>query len=310
MLFCFFDAVPQQRFTMISSQSETSTAIPPSPERFGKPADGWRLRLYTIIFEADTRTGLAFDILLVVAITLSVLIVIMDSVQSIHARHADAMNALEWTFTILFTMEYLARLSCVRHPWRYATSFFGIVDLLSVLPTYLALLVPESQALLDVRILRLLRIFRVLKLTLYVAEYSALMAALSASRRKILIFLSFVLMITLVMGTVMYVIEGPKHGYSSIPTGMYWAIVTMTTVGYGDITPQTNIGKLISSLMMLLGWGILAVPTGIVTVEMASQRLAAQPTTRTCPNCLSEGHDADAKYCKDCGTRLPAYRHN
>lgn len=294
----------------MSPPPDTPALAPQTPERFGKPAEGWRLRLYTIIFEADTRAGLLFDILLVIAIILSVVIVIMDSVQTIHARHAGVMNVLEWLFTLMFTVEYIARLCCVRHPLRYATSFFGIVDLLSVLPTYLALLVPEAQALLDVRILRLLRIFRVLKLTLYVAEYSALMAALAASRRKILIFLSFVLMVVLVMGTLMYVLEGPKNGFTSIPKAMYWAIVTLTTVGYGDIVPQTNFGKLISSMMMLLGWGILAVPTGIVTVEMASQRLSTPPTTRTCHNCLSEGHDANAKFCKDCSAPLPPYQYH
>jgi voltage-gated potassium channel len=293
----------------MKQRTKTAFPNPPVVGEYGKPDKGWRQRLYTIIFEADTPAGLLFDVLLVIAILCSVVVVLMDSVQSIHARHATIMNALEWMFTLLFTVEYVARLSCVRRPLRYATSFFGIVDLLSIVPTYIALLVPEANALLDVRILRLLRIFRVLKLTLYVAEYSALVAALRASRRKILIFLSFVLMMVLVMGTVMYVIEGPQSGFTSIPMAMYWAIVTMTTVGYGDITPQSDIGKVISSFMMLVGWGILAVPTGIVTVEMASQRLTARPTTRTCHNCLSEGHEPDARFCKDCGAKLPAYQH-
>lgn len=289
--------------------SPSSAAPRQTPSRFGKPQQGWRLKMYTVIFEADTRPGLIFDLALVATILLSIVVVVMDSVQSINARHGDMMNALEWAFTVLFTIEYIARLSCVRHPWRYATSFFGIVDLLSILPTYIALLMPEAQALLDVRILRLLRIFRIFKLTLYVAEYTALMAALRASRRKILIFLSFVLMVMLVLGTLMYVVEGAESGYTSIPVAMYWAIVTMTTVGYGDITPHSDLGKLIASMMMLLGWGILAVPTGIVTVEIAAQQRNQRPTTRTCPHCLSEGHEADARFCKDCGAALPAYQH-
>ena len=212
-------------------------------------------------------------------------------------------------FTIMFSIEYAARLSCVRQPLRYATSFFGIVDLLAVLPSYLALLVPGAEVLLDVRILRLLRIFRILKLATYVGEYRALGAVLVASRRKILIFLSVVLMIALLMGTLLYVVEGPERGYTSIPVAMYWAIVTMTTVGYGDITPSTDLGRVIASVMMLLGWGILAVPTGIVSAEMTARRFSRLvPTTRTCHECLSEGHEANARFCKDCGAKLPPYR--
>lgn len=276
----------------------------------GKPAGGLRREIYTIIFEADTKAGLRFDLFLIFAILVSILVVIIDSVQSVNARHAQLMNTLEWGFTLLFTLEYAARLYCVDNRWRYATSFFGIIDLLSILPTYIAFFVPEAHALIDVRILRLLRIFRVLKLTLYVAEYSTLMRALRASRRKILIFITFVLMLDLLLGTLMYVIEGPAHGFTSIPMAMYWAIVTMTTVGYGDLTPQTDAGRFLSSAMMLLGWGILAVPTGIVTSEMTAQRVQRGVTTRTCPSCLTEGQDADAKFCKECGKALPAYRHD
>jgi voltage-gated potassium channel len=293
----------------MTKQSEASAASPSPVSRFGKPSQGWRLKMYTVVFEADTRPGLVFDVALVVTILLSIVVVIMDSVQSINARHGDIMDALEWAFTILFTIEYAARLVCVRHPWRYATSFFGVVDLLSILPTYIALVAPETQVLLDVRILRLLRIFRIFKLTLYVAEYTALMAALRASRRKIMVFLCFVLMVMLVLGTLMYVVEGPANGYTSIPVAMYWAVVTMTTVGYGDIAPHTDLGKLIASLMMLLGWGVLAVPTGIVTVEIAAHRRSLQLATRTCAHCRSEGHEADARFCKDCGAALPVYRH-
>ena len=279
-----------------------STALP-----YGKPREGLRQRLYTVIFEADTQAGRNFDLFLVAAILASILVVILDSVSAINTRYGATMDMLEWGFTILFTAEYLARLSCVRHPLRYATSFFGIVDLLSILPTYISLLVPDTALLLDVRILRLLRIFRILKLTLYVAEYHMLADALRSSRRKILIFISVVLMLVLVLGTVMYVVEGPENGYTSIPTAMYGAIVTMTTVGYGDVTPHTNLGRAIASMMMLLGWGVLAVPTGIVTAEMTSQRMAARrpAMTRRCLSCLSEAHDADAKFCKDCGAALP-----
>ncbi|MFN7087867.1 MAG: ion transporter [Burkholderiales bacterium] len=279
--------------------------------RFGKPAGGWRLRFYTVIFEADTRAGRLFDVALILAILMSVGVVIVDSVGSLASRHGALLDVLEWTFTILFTVEYAIRLSCVRHPLRYAISFFGIVDLLAVLPSYLALMLPEAHLLLDVRVLRLLRVFRIFKLAAYVGEYRALAAALAASRRKILIFLSIVLMIVLLMGTLMYVVEGPEHGYTSIPVAMYWAVVTMTTVGYGDIAPQTDIGRLIASVMMLLGWGIIAVPTGIVSAEMTARRFTArQTTTRTCHECLSEGHDAEARYCKDCGAKLPPYAHN
>lgn len=290
--------------------NKPTSTLPRAAEKYGKPDSGLRLRLYTIIFEADTRAGWRFDVALIIAIVLSILVVIVDSMTTASKTYDRVLNGLEWTFTILFTIEYLTRLACVRHPWRYATSFFGVVDLLSILPTYVALISPEIGVLLDVRILRLLRIFRIFKLTLYVTEYSALGEALRASRRKILIFISFVLMLILVLGTVMYVVEGPSNGYTSIPVAMYWAVVTMTTVGYGDLTPQTDLGKLIASMMMLVGWGTLAVPTGIVTSEMAAQRLSNRPetTTRTCPNCLSEGHAANAKFCKDCGTSLLPYQ--
>ena len=291
------------------SHPSTVDAQAAMTEQFGKPDGGWRLRMYTIIFEADTVAGRRFDLLLIAAILASILVVILDSVHSIAARHGTVIDALEWAFTLLFTIEYIARLACVRHPTRYATSFFGIIDLLSVLPTYLAFFVPEVHALLDVRILRLVRIFRVLKLTLYVHEYQVLSSAIRASSRKILVFISIVLMVVLIMGTLMYVIEGPDNGFTSIPKSMYWAIVTMTTVGYGDITPHTDIGKAIASFMMLLGWGVLAVPTGIVTAEMTTQRLRP-PTTRTCRSCLSEGHDPEARFCKDCGARLPPYQHS
>lgn len=290
--------------------------LPPLPPpddpavTLGRPEGGWRLRLYRVIFEADTRAGRAFDIALIWAIVLSVMVVVLDSVASLRAQHAVLFSTLEWCFTALFTVEYVARLACVRRPLRYATSFYGVVDLLALLPTYVAVLVPELYALIDVRVLRLLRVFRVFKLSAYVAEYAALGRAISASRRKILVFLSFVVLVTVVMGTLMYVVEGPANGFTSIPIGVYWAITTLTTVGFGDITPHTAVGRLIASVMMLLGWGTLAVPTGIVSAEFTAQRLPrAFTTTRTCPECFSEGHPPHARFCSDCGASLPPYQY-
>ena len=279
------------------------------PDVLGKPLTGWRLQLYTIIFEADTRAGRRFDQVLIAVILASVAVVVADSVQHINDRFHDWLTLAEWFFTLAFTLEYVARLICVRHPWRYALSFYGVVDLLAVLPTYLALLVPEVGVLIDVRILRLLRVFRVFKLTAYVSEYQVLGQALRASQRKIMVFLAAVLMIVLVVGTLMYVVEGPANGFTSIPTSVYWAITTMTTVGFGDITPKTDLGRLIASAMMLLGWGTLAVPTGIVTAEMTYARRATV-TTRTCHECLTEGHMPDANYCRHCGAHLSAYAHD
>lgn len=290
----------------MTSPSSPTTAAPPE---FGRPLQGWRLRCYTIIFEADTRAGRAFDLGLIAFVLLSLVTVVLDSVAEIHLQYGRWLTGLEIFFTAVFTVEYLLRLACVRQPLRYALSFYGIVDLLAVLPTYLAFFVPELYALVDVRVLRLLRVFRILKLNAYVAEYASLAQALRASSRKISVFISAVLMIVMVMGTVMYVVEGPANGFTSIPTSVYWAISTMTTVGFGDITPKTDLGRAIASLMMLLGWGVLAVPTGIVTAEMSAQRLAGAPkaTTRSCHVCLSEGHQADSKFCRHCGAALPPY---
>lgn len=275
-------------------------------DRFGKPAAGWRRSFYEIIFEADTRAGRLFDLTLLGLIVASVAVVMLDSVQTIAKDHQRLFDGLEWTFTLLFTIEYVARLSCVERPLRYARSFFGVVDLLSIAPTYLAVFFPELHALIDVRVLRMLRVFRILKLTEYMAEYGFLGAALWASRRKILVFLSTVLMIVVLMGTVMYVVEGPGNGFTSIPVSVYWAITTMTTVGFGDITPKTDLGRLIASFMMLLGWGTLAVPTGIVTAEMTYRSLEGVATRRRCASCGCEDHVAGARFCQQCGTELPA----
>jgi voltage-gated potassium channel len=276
----------------------------PLLQRLGKPAGGWRAKLYAIIFESDTPKGRAFDLALIGAILLSVLVVVLSSVQPIAARYGDWLHGAEWFFTILFTVEYLARCLCVQRPVMYARSFFGVIDLLSILPNYLSLFFPAAHVIQGVRILRLLRIFRILKLTLYIQEYSMLGDALLASRRKIFIFLSVVFLIVFLLGTVMYVVEGPENGYTSIPTAVYWAISTMTTVGFGDLVPKTDIGRTIASFMMLLGWGILAVPTGIISSEITHQRGQRLLSPRACPSCLSTGHEPAAKFCKDCGTEL------
>lgn len=237
--------------------------------RFDKPASGWRRQLFTVIFEADTRAGLLFDLALIAVIVASVLVVILDSVQSIREQWRPVLNTLEWAFTVLFTLEYIARLACVNKPLRYALSFYGVIDLLALLPTFLVALAPELAYLIDVRVLRLVRVFRIFKLSRYSVEYRALVSAVAASRRKITVFVGFVMLVVLVMGTLMYVVEGPVHGFTSIPVAIYWAISTMATVGFGDLVPKTDLGRAIASVMMLLGWGVLAVPTGIVTAEMA-----------------------------------------
>jgi voltage-gated potassium channel len=273
-------------------------------DRFGRPPAGWRLKLYSIVFESDTRAGLLFDKISLLTIVASVAVVMLDSVAGPANSNHRLFGALEWMFTLLFTAEYVARLACVQRPWRYAVSFFGVVDLVSVLPTYLSVFLPSLHTLIDVRVLRMLRVFRILKLTEYVSEYQILLAALGNSRRKIAVFLSAVLMIVVSMGTVMYVVEGPARGFTSIPVSVYWAITTMTTVGFGDIAPQTNIGRLIASLMMLMGWGVLAVPTGIVTSELTSQRMRGM-SARRCAVCGAGGHSAEARFCNACGAELP-----
>jgi voltage-gated potassium channel len=276
----------------------------PAPDH--APRAAWRQRLYRVIWESDTPAGRMFDQVVVVAIVVSVVVVLADSVHAGQARMRDTFILLEWFFTALFTLEYVLRLVSVEQPLRYALSFFGIVDLLAVLPTYLALFLPELHALIDVRVLRLLRVFRIFRLTAYVTEYQAMGEALWATRRKIMVFLAAVVMIDLVMGTLMYVVEGPEHGFTDIPTSVYWAITTMTTVGFGDITPKTDLGRFLSSVMMLLGWGTLAVPTGIVTAEMALRNHARAPALpRTCEGCGATGYGPEANYCQRCGKALP-----
>lgn len=265
----------------------------------------WRYRLHEIIFEADTRAGKAFDVILIFSIIVSVLVVMLDSIASYRAQYGDVFYSIEWFFTVLFTIEYVMRIISVKRAWGYVFSFYGIVDLLSILPTYISVLLPGSQYFLVIRILRVLRVFRVLKFTQYLIEVNQLRKALASSRRKITVFVFTVITITVLVGSLMYVIEGAENGFTSIPKGMYWAIVTLTTVGYGDISPQTDLGQMLSALIMIMGYGIIAVPTGIVTVELGRAQ-KEEHTTEVCPYCSREGHDADAEYCKYCGGKLNA----
>ena len=274
----------------------------PSSSTEGLPA--WREKIRIIIFEADTPAGKAFDVALLVSIVISVSIVMAESVASIRERYGDALNYAEWFFTLLFTVEYCLRLLSVRRPIQYAGSFFGIVDVLAIAPTYLSLLVPGTESLLVIRGLRLLRIFRVFKLGRFLGEASLLTRALVASRHKIIVFLGTILILVTILGAVMYLIEGEENGFTSVPVGVYWAIVTMTTVGYGDITPQTLAGKTVAAMVMVLGYSVIAVPTGIVTAEIVETAVGTKVSTRCCPECLSEGHVMDARYCKDCGKPL------
>ena len=263
-----------------------------------------RERLHEVVFEADTPAGKAFDIVLILSILVSVVVVMLDSVAVTHARYGLWLTRLEWTLTILFTIEYLVRLASVRRPAGYALSFFGVVDLLAIVPTYLSLLVAGTQSLLVIRALRLLRVFRVFKLGYYLSEAHVLLIAMKASQAKITVFLTSVLSIAMVMGTLLYLIEGEASGFTSIPRGMYWAIVTMTTVGYGDIAPQTVLGQVAASGLMILGYAIIAVPTGIVSAELVHASARRPVSTQACPACSAEGHDSDAVWCKYCGEPL------
>ncbi len=262
-----------------------------------------RERIHEIIFEADTPAGKGFDVALLVLIVLSVVAVMLESVASVRNEIRFWLRAFEWVVTILFTIEYVLRLACVGKPWRYARSFFGVVDLLAILPTYLSVVLPGAQSLLVIRALRLLRVFRVLKLVQFVGEARELTAALRASARKIIVFLGAVLTIVVIVGSLMYLIEGEDNGFTSIPVSIYWAIVTMTTVGYGDLAPQTALGKILASAIMIMGYGIIAVPTGIVSVELAGV-VSKRVTTQACPDCGAGGHDHDATNCKYCGATL------
>jgi voltage-gated potassium channel len=267
------------------------------------PEADFRARLHEVIFEADTPAGKLFDVLLIVSIVLSVLIVLLDSVGQINASYGELLYLGEWVFTILFTVEYLLRLCSIGRPLSYVTSFFGVIDLLAILPTYLSIFFPGTQYLIVIRILRVLRIFRVLKLVQYLGEARLLLQALRASRRKIAVFLFAVMVLVIIFGSLMYLIEDPSSGFTSIPRSIYWSIVTLTTVGYGDISPRTDFGQTIAAVIMIIGYGIIAVPTGIVTVEL-SHAFKKQTSTQACTECSAEGHDNDAKHCKYCGSML------
>ena len=265
----------------------------------------WRGQLYDILFETDRTGARIFDVALILTILASVLVVMLDSVESIVDRHGFALHFLEWVFTILFTFEYAARLASVQSKRRYVFSFFGIIDLLSIIPTYLSVLLPGTRFLVIIRVLRVLRVFRVLKLVRYLGEARTLGRALAASRFRIIVFLITVLTLTVILGSFMYLIEGPQAGFTSIPVAVYWAVVTLTTVGFGDITPISAAGQMLAAMIMLLGYGLIAVPTGIVSVELAQAghrgRSLPGMQDRVCSGCRSGGHDADARFCKTCG---------
>jgi len=261
-------------------------------------------KTHEIIFEADTPKGKCFDVVLIALISLSVITVMLDSVKDFNLVYAREFYAAEWIFTIIFTIEYALRLLCIEKPMRYARSFFGIVDLLAILPTYLSLFVAGSHYLLVIRLLRVLRVFRVLKIVQYVGEADLLMTALQESRRKITIFLFAVFTIATIAGSLMYMVEGEESGFTSIPKSIYWSVVTLTTVGYGDISPQTPFGQALATVIMLMGYGIIAVPTGIVSVELARASNRTSVSIRACHSCGGEFHARDAKYCKHCGEKL------
>jgi len=266
----------------------------------------WQQRLHDIIYEAETPAGKMFDILLLVAIVLSVLCVMIESVPEYGQAYEREFVIVEWGFTILFTIEYVARIITIKKPFYYIFSFYGLVDLLSIIPTYLGLfLVANTSSLMVVRSLRLLRVFRILKLGVYLKEARILITALKESRKKIFVFFLAVMMLTIILGTIMYLVESPEAGFTSIPRSIYWAIVTLTTVGYGDITPATELGQFIAAVVMILGYSIIAVPTGIVSRELfIADSKHKEVSTQACRNCSAEGHDSDAVHCKYCGEKL------
>lgn len=267
------------------------------------PRKSIKHHLYVIIFGTHTRAGRAFDIALIIAIITSLLVLILESLPSVMTEWSRELRYIEYTFTAIFTVEYLLRLYCSPKPKSYATSFYGVVDLLAILPTYLAIFFPGASFMGVVRLLRVMRIFRILKLVRYLQDSNILLRSLLMARRKILIFFSTVGILVTIFGALVFVIEGPHNGFTSIPKSIYWAIVTITTVGYGDMVPQTHLGKAIASLTMLLGYSILAVPTGIITAELSNEMNAHKQLVK-CPNCNRSGHDSDAMHCKHCGSEL------
>lgn len=267
--------------------------------------NNWKDKWHEIIYEADSRAGKYFDLILIIAIIFSIILVMLESVKELDAEYHTFFNISEWVITILFTIEYILRIITVKKPKAYIFSFYGIIDLLSTIPKYISLFIGGAHALVALRALRLLRIFRILKLVRFVGATQNLGKALIASRYKIFVFISAVLIICVIIGTVMYLIEGDPSGFTSIPRSIYWAIVTLTTVGYGDIAPQTAIGQLLASLVMILGYGIIAIPTGIVSVEMArgtGERI--NMNTHSCASCSADNHKENAKFCYKCGEKL------
>ena len=276
-----------------------------------KAHSGWKHKLHEVIYEADTPAGKLFDIVLFVLIILSVILVMLESVDHIDAEYHKILLTLEWIITIFFSLEYIARIISIKKPWKYIFSFYGIIDFVSTIPLYLSYILAGSQVLLAVRAFRLLRVFRILKLVKFIGEASQLQSALKASRTKIAVFIYVVLILSVILGTLMYLIEGDEAGFTSIPTSIYWTIVTLTTVGYGDIAPQTPLGQFLATVIMVLGYGIIAVPTGIVTAEFSRGNKGEQSpgrrihtNTQACPNCSVEGHRDNATHCYNCGHPL------
>lgn len=272
-------------------------------DRFVMKTHSLKNTLYVTIFGTHTKAGRTFDIVLIIAILSSLAVLVLDSIPAVQAEWAKELKYLEYTFTGLFTIEYLLRLYCSPKPAAYAKSFYGIVDLLAILPTYLVLFFPSASFMGVIRALRVLRIFRILKLVRYLQDSNVLLRSLLMARRKIFIFFSAVAILVTIFGSLIYIVEGPENGFTSIPKSIYWAIVTITTVGYGDLVPQTNLGKALASITMLLGYSIIAVPTGIFTAEL-HQEIQSHKELVKCPNCSQAGHDPDAIYCKHCGSEL------
>ncbi len=260
--------------------------------------------MHEIIYEADTPAGKTFDVILLFTIIASVMVAVLESVKSVATSYGTLLRTLEWIFTIIFTIEYFARIISIGRPLKYMTSFLGIIDLLSIIPTYLSLILTGAQSLIIIRAIRLLRVYRILKLTRHVKEANVLVKALRSGRFKITVFLSTVISVVLIMGTLMYVVEGEKNGFTSIPVSIYWAVITLTTVGYGDIVPHTIIGQAMATIIMIIGYAIIAVPTGIVSAELIKEAKSGGISTQACPQCSREGHDTDAKHCKYCGSKL------
>lgn len=263
----------------------------------------WKHRIHEIIYEADTRAGKIFDVVLLIAILASIVLVMLESVESFDKKYHTFLNISEWVITILFSIEYFLRIITVKKPLKYIFSFYGIIDLLSTIPKYLSFILVGSHHFAALRALRLLRVFRILKLARYIGASNRLLVALRASRAKIAVFLFFIVIICIILGTVMYMIEGEENGFTSIPRSVYWAIVTLTTVGYGDIAPHTPIGQFIASIVMILGYAIIAIPTGIVSSEIIKSE-AIDTNTQSCPNCLKDNHTDKAEFCYHCGTNL------